>query len=74
MALLFLFIAIIVFLVLNSILENIWWIGTLFIIVIALTFIKQVKYIREFGFDGGELMIILLKLGSIAFIILLMTL
>ena len=72
MELLFLVIFLIVFLALNSILENIGWIGSIFIIIILSTFIRQIRNIREFGFDFAEFMIILLKLGAIAFTIWLM--
>lgn len=72
MELLFLVIFLIAFLALNSILENIGWIGSIFIIIILSTFIRQIRNIREFGFDFAEFMIILLKLGAIALTIWLM--
>lgn len=57
----------------DALLKNIWWIGSIFIIIMVFALIRQIKYTREFGFDFAEFVIILFQLGAIAVTIWLMT-
>ena len=69
---LFLIIGLIVFLVLEKILDNIIWIGIIAIIILVISIIRASKDYSRFGFDFGEFIILMMKLGAIAGIICLM--
>ncbi len=66
--------AILLFLGLEWVLDNILWIGIIIIAVLVFTTIKNIKYYKEFGFDFAEFVLVLLKVGIIAFIVYLMCL
>ncbi len=69
MELLFLVLGCIVFLALDTLLKNMWWIGCILILAIVISFIKQYEFIRDFGLDLPEFLFILFKLAAIAGII-----
>ena len=69
---LFLILIFIVFLVLESILDNIVWIGAIAIILIVASIVKASFNYREFGFDFADFLMLLMKLGAIVGIICLM--
>lgn len=64
---LFLVIFLVAALLLEGLLDHIWWIGGLIILYFIYSIIKQIANIRngELDFDGGEFAIILLKIASI---------
>ncbi len=68
MGYLFLVLAIIAFLCLEWVLDNILWIGGLIIAYLVFSIIRQIVEVGK-GFDGGEFAIVLLKMGFIAGII-----
>lgn len=69
---LILIILFIVFLVLESVLDNIIWIGAIVIILICISIIRAFNDYKEFGFDFNDFMILLLKLAAIAGVVYLM--
>ena len=69
---LFLIILFLIFLVLESVLDNILWIGAIVIILICISIIRAFNDYKEFGFDFNDFMILLLKLATIAGIVYLM--
>ncbi|MBO5321719.1 MAG: hypothetical protein J6B22_03830 [Clostridia bacterium] len=69
---LFLIILFIIFLVLESVLDNILWIGAIVIILIGISIIRAFNDYKEFGFDFNDFMILLLKLAAIAGVVYLM--
>ena len=69
---LFLIIGFIVFLVLEKILDNIIWLGVIAIIIIVISIIRASKDYSTFGFDFGDFIILMMKLGAIAGVIYLM--
>lgn len=69
---LFLIILFVVFLVLESFLDNILWIGAIVIILICISIIRAFNDYKEFGFDFNDFMILLLKLVAIAGVVYLM--
>lgn len=68
MGYLFLVLAIIAFLCLEWVLDNILWIGGLIIAYLVFSIIRQIVEVGK-GFDGGEFVIVLLKIAFIAGII-----
>lgn len=80
---LFLIIIFIAILIGEAFLDNIWWIGTIGIIIFIISIIRQIKEMVNdsksvFGFDrswiSGEIVIVILKLIAIAGIVALMIL
>lgn len=78
---LFLIIIFIAILIGEAFLDNIWWIGTIGIIIFIISIIRQIKEMVNdsksvFGFDrswiSGEIVIVILKLIAIAGIVALM--
>lgn len=69
---LFLVILLIVFLCLETVLDNILWIGAIAILLLIISIIRNFAYYKEFGFNAYDLLLLLLKLGAIAFFIYLM--
>ena len=72
MELLFLVIAFIFFLALNSFLENIAWIGAIILVLIVISIVRAFSDYKEFGFHGADFMMLLLKLSAIGVTIWLM--
>lgn len=70
----FLILLFIVFLVLESILDNILWIGAIIIFLICISIIRTFKYYKDFGFDFSEFILLLMKLAAIGVIVYLMCL
>ncbi|MBQ4612809.1 MAG: hypothetical protein IJB26_04615 [Clostridia bacterium] len=68
MGYLFLLLAIIAFLCLEWVLDNILWIGGLIIAYLVFSIIRQIVEVGKY-FDGGEFAIVLLKVAGIAGII-----
>ena len=69
---LFLIILFVIFLVLEKIMDNIIWIGIIAITILILSIIYAARDYPKFGFDFGEFIILMMKLGAIAGIICLM--
>ena len=57
---------------LESILDNIAWIGAIAIILIVASIVKASRDYREFGFDFADFVMLIMKLGAIAVIVYLM--
>ncbi len=68
---LFLVLAIIAFLCLEWVLDNILWIGGIFIVLLLISIFRAIPDYKEFGFDGADFMFLLLKLAGIVGIIVL---
>lgn len=68
---LFLIIGIIAFLCFEWVLDNILWIGGIFILLLIISIIRVFPDYKECGFDFGEFMILMLKLAGIVGTILL---
>ncbi len=74
MGYLFLVLAIIAFLALEWVLDNILWIGGIFILLLVISILRSFPDYKEFGFDFNDFMILLLKIvGIIGIIILICT-
>lgn len=69
---LFLIIGLVAFVALEAILDNIIWLGCIFIGIILITIIRAFRDYAEFGFDFGDFQILLIKLLVIAGVIWLM--
>lgn len=72
MGYLFLVLAMIAFLCLEWVLDNIIWIGSIGILLLVIMIIRAFPDYKEFGFDFNDFMILVLKLAGIAGIIALM--
>ena len=68
MELLFLILALVAFLCLEWVLDNVLWIGGIIIAYLVFSIIRQIIEVGKY-FDGGEFAIVLLKVAGIAGII-----
>jgi hypothetical protein len=69
MVYLFLVLALLAAVCLEWVLDNILWIGGICIVILAISIFRAIPDYKEFGFDSGDFILLLLKLGGIAGII-----
>ncbi|MBQ7971416.1 MAG: hypothetical protein IJ294_03615 [Clostridia bacterium] len=65
MELLFLVVLFLIIIAAESFLDNFWWIGAIAIIYLLFSIVRQTKEVGK-DFDGGEIIILLMKIAAIA--------
>lgn len=73
MGYLFLVLALLAAVCLEWVLDNILWIGGICIVILVISIFRAIPDYKEFGFDSADFMLLLMKLGGIAGIIMLIS-